>query len=77
MLLLAVWVVTLPVVSGIIEVSVLRHLHSDASLVDRSKAAIALPTGPVRRFRQVAVRRYRDGDACLADRSMPAIALPV
>ena len=75
--LLAVWVVTVPVVSGIIEVSVLRYLHSDASLVDRAIAAIAVPAGSVRRFRQVAVRRHRDGDARLADCSMPAIALPV
>ncbi len=35
-MLLSVRPVTFPVVSGIIEVSVLRHLHSDASLLDRS-----------------------------------------
>jgi len=43
MLLLAVWAVTVPVVSGIIEVSVLRQFHGDASLVDRAIATIALP----------------------------------
>jgi hypothetical protein len=63
-------------VSGIIEMSVLRHLHSDASLLDRSIPAIAIPTKSIRSVHEIAVCWHLDGHASLADRPIPSIALP-
>jgi hypothetical protein len=46
-LLFAVGLVTFPVVSGIVEVSVLRYLESDAGLIALLVTALALPARPV------------------------------
>jgi len=74
--LLAVRSITIPVVSGIINVSVLRHFQFDASLVGRSVPALALPAGTVRRFGQVTVRRHVDGNASHVDPPIPTAACP-
>jgi len=74
--LLAVRAVTFPVVSRIIEVSVLRHPHSDAGPAGHSIPAIAFPSKPVRRVHQVSIRWHLDGDTGLLDCSIPALAFP-
>jgi hypothetical protein len=68
--------VTVPVVSGIVDVSVLRRFQSDASLVDGSIAALALPPRPIGRFHKIAILRYIHGHARLIDVPIPAIAFP-
>jgi hypothetical protein len=43
-LLLPVWPVTIPIVSGVVQVSILRQLHGDTSPVCLSISAIAFPS---------------------------------
>ena len=75
-LLLAVRSITIPVVSGIIKVSVLWHFQIDANLVGRYVPALALPAGTVRRFGQVPVLWHGDDNANHVDPPIPTVALP-
>jgi hypothetical protein len=68
--------VTVPVISGIIEVSVFRDLYCYALLVDCSISAFALPSRSVGFVYEIAVCRHPDSPASLVDSAIPAITLP-
>jgi hypothetical protein len=74
--LLPVWRIALPAVSEKVDVSVVGHRDSHASLVDRPIPAVALPARSIPGIRQMAVLGHLDGHASLVDRPIPAIALP-
>ena len=68
--------VAVPIVSGVIEMCIRRHLHGDASLVDSSIAAIALPITSVGVHR-ISVLGNLDRDTCLIDLRVASSALPI
>jgi hypothetical protein len=68
--------VTVPAISGIIEVSVLRQLQCHARFVDDLIPAFALPTQSIGRGLEIAILRHLDGYAVTINRSISALALP-
>src|SRR5688572_9571442 len=74
--LFSIRTIAVPVVPRIVEMSIRRHLHGDATGARLSVTAIAFPSWPVRRIDEISVRRNLDDHARVANGAVASIAAP-
>ena len=74
--LLPVRPITVPVTPRIVEVSVLRSIHTNTAIAHHLIAPIAFPTRPVRRIDKISVRRHHNGYARTVVRFIASITAP-